>query len=392
MTTGFPMLEIDLGPYNGSRRFNTSDEIASFIENEIEAWGWLNEHPTNASFSGLSNSIFTQFNNLRNAFHSFTNEGSNNIEFITGYISSVFDAQRIPLSTSRLGAFIHNLKADAPGSAAAALAVWLQMDGVNLRNFEHLKGAVLLVAFDENITSRTPPAVKKSLVDLSKRFDTVGSQSEADRLSRKAEFHAERSHRRKLIGRYARRMSRVAASREKEANAAIASLVGTEQLFKEHMRLKGPVEYWTKKAAAHRTDAKTYRGLLLKFSICAGIALMLALTGLAAYAIHSAELARHPTAYLSLVTLGVVLSTMVFWAARILTRLFLSEHHLGIDAEERAVMAQTYLALTAEGRATEDERRIVLGSLFRPTADGIVKDDAAPDLSPAALFSKIASK
>ncbi|MEJ6850707.1 DUF6161 domain-containing protein [Sinorhizobium fredii] len=101
---------------------------------------------------------------------------------------------------------------------------------------------------------------------------------------------------------------------------------------------------------------------------------------------------KPPAVYLILVTLGVVITTIVFWAGRILTRLFLSEHHLAIDAEERAVMAQTYLALTAEGQAGEKERDIVLTSLFRPTADGIVKDDAAPDLSPAALLARLGSR
>jgi hypothetical protein len=70
----------------------------------------------------------------------------------------------------------------------------------------------------------------------------------------------------------------------------------------------------------------------------------------------------------------------------------MSEHHLAIDSEERAVMAKTYLALTKDKAADEKDRSIILTSLFRPTADGIVKDDAAPELSPGALISKVLSK
>jgi hypothetical protein len=75
-----------------------------------------------------------------------------------------------------------------------------------------------------------------------------------------------------------------------------------------------------------------------------------------------------------------------------MVRLFLSEHHLAINAEERATMALTYLALTADEKADEKERALVLASLFRPTADGIVKDDAAPDLAPGAILSKILAR
>jgi hypothetical protein len=50
-------------------------------------------------------------------------------------------------------------------------------------------------------------------------------------------------------------------------------------------------------------------------------------------------------------------------------------------------MAETYLALTKEGAATEQDRAIVLASLFKPVVDGIVKDDGLPAITPAALLS-----
>jgi hypothetical protein len=70
----------------------------------------------------------------------------------------------------------------------------------------------------------------------------------------------------------------------------------------------------------------------------------------------------------------------------------MSEHHLAVDSEERATMVKTYLALTEKNAADEKERALVLASLFRPTSDGIVKDDAAPDMSPAALLSRVLNK
>lgn len=83
---------------------------------------------------------------------------------------------------------------------------------------------------------------------------------------------------------------------------------------------------------------------------------------------------------------------MAFWATRILVRLYMSEHHLAIDADERATMALTYLALMERGAVEEKDRALILAPLFRPSSDGIVKDDAAPDMSPAGLLSKAMNK
>ena len=80
---------------------------------------------------------------------------------------------------------------------------------------------------------------------------------------------------------------------------------------------------------------------------------------------------------------------MVFWVGRLLTRLYLSEHHLRHDAEERAVMTTTYLALTHERAAEETDRQIVLAALFRSTPDGIVKDDGHGDLSIPGLLARL---
>jgi len=53
--------------------------------------------------------------------------------------------------------------------------------------------------------------------------------------------------------------------------------------------------------------------------------------------------------------------------------------HLGTDAVERVVMTQTYLALLEENRLTEEkDRSLVLGALFRPASDGMVKEENIP--------------
>jgi hypothetical protein len=59
-------------------------------------------------------------------------------------------------------------------------------------------------------------------------------------------------------------------------------------------------------------------------------------------------------------------------------RIVLSNLHLEIDSGERVVMAKTYLAMVKEKNISDEDRKLVLASLFRPTSTGMVKDDAAP--------------
>jgi hypothetical protein len=68
---------------------------------------------------------------------------------------------------------------------------------------------------------------------------------------------------------------------------------------------------------------------------------------------------------------------------------FLSERHLALDAQERHAFIRAYIALLEAGHITgqnRDEAQIVFQALFRPTQDGIVKDDGVIDPSVSAML------
>ena len=88
-----------------------------------------------------------------------------------------------------------------------------------------------------------------------------------------------------------------------------------------------------------------------------------------------------------LVSVYLLIVSVFFWAGRVMVRIYLSEHHLAIDAQQRATMAETYLALVHEEAANEKDRSIVLAALFRATNDGIIKDDSAPTFSILGIIS-----
>lgn len=70
--------------------------------------------------------------------------------------------------------------------------------------------------------------------------------------------------------------------------------------------------------------------------------------------------------------------TLTLWFVRILMKIALSNYHLTVDAKERIVMIRTYLALMQEGKGFEqDDKKVILDNIFRPTNHGIIKDEAS---------------
>lgn len=78
---------------------------------------------------------------------------------------------------------------------------------------------------------------------------------------------------------------------------------------------------------------------------------------------------------------------VVVWGAKILVRLFLSYLHAASEAMDRVAMIDTYVSLTAEKSLRTAERVVIMRAIFKNSATGIVRDDAAPT-HPATLLVK----
>ncbi|MBI4385042.1 MAG: hypothetical protein HY579_13545 [Nitrospinae bacterium] len=153
-------------------------------------------------------------------------------------------------------------------------------------------------------------------------------------------------------------------------------LKGAEErikVFDEKIALEAPVRYWEKRKDHHESMSRV-------FARVAGEWVALGFSGLGFLAWKGLETDKTLSEMPFLHIFWVVAAASIFvWVGRVLVRLLLSHKHLEIDADERRVMILTYLAMLREGRApTEDDRKLILASIFRPSATGIVKDDAMP--------------
>ncbi len=171
-----------------------------------------------------------------------------------------------------------------------------------------------------------------------------------------------------------------------EIDAARAELQRLNETYDQYMTVAAPVDYWEEKRKKHSRWAKGTFVAVISTILLIGWFLSNKLEK-----VFNVSVSVNPQADMtplglliqssSLWHIGtfILLTTLSLWVVRIIVRIFLSHTHLENDAAERVTMAKTYLALIRDGALNNKENiGTVLAALFRPTGDGIVKDEGLP--------------
>ena len=366
-------------------------EVGSVLRKEYAHWDWLNDNTNNVANAALV--ITSGYQNLINQAQAYENQGAD-LAIAENFLSPFLNGPLLHHESAN-GALILDIKGSAGAVAAAYALAFLQgqvtMDSI--RSPEGLRGVMLLAFPDMGVASEIEMTLRherdryksslKSGIAAVKR-----GQDEREERWRTMVRNAKR------LGVSQLRKARTSAGHlqddwmEEIANA-VREFKQTEEAYKSFMGLRAPAEYWEKKSQEHGaakttdlTNVKWYFGGMITV-----LSVLFVAAGCLIYDVHNAK--NEPVALYVLISAGLaVLSTIGFWIGRILTKLYLSEHHLKTDAEERRVMIMTYLALVENGAASPEEKTIVLNAIFRSTSDGIVKDDGLPDVGFQAVASK----
>lgn len=174
---------------------------------------------------------------------------------------------------------------------------------------------------------------------------------------------------------------------------------GLQKAFNLHLRIQRPVELWEERQKEHQNNAKTAWGWFVFASLLLGVAALLvafifgdhiAKSFVPASCTDGTQLSCDKFSPKGPLTISMILlvSTVWLWYLRFQMKIHLSERHLALDARERRAFAETYLSLLKGNHVTQEHEAVVLQSLFRPTQDGIIKDEGGPDLGVATLLSK----
>ncbi|BBC70891.1 hypothetical protein AEB_P0023 [Altererythrobacter sp. B11] len=410
------MIEVDFGDAAGGRRsFKTPEDLKQYVQAQRTAWS---EHPlikgrNNKPGDRQLREIPQAWGNLASAIDSYLAQPGAKEERLGAQVEGNAHLPKAFTTKSEIGQVIASI-ADDLGHEQAAGALRFHNEPSNQQVFQtfgkvHIEGALAFQQRMAGLSSKSVrgarDAARKMVEDLADDVRTHRAQLE----------ESERAHAEKLEELV--KAGEAQSEAAQEWRDAVAEEVRQQreewdrkyedayEQYTEKLRLESSVKLWTERARIHNTaaDAWQWRSILIAIIglVLAGGVAWGAL-GLAEWLFSDAFVVtegaplpsglrptwRYEVIFASAATLLYL--TVFFWIMRIVVRMYMTEHHLGIDAQSRASMAQTYLALTKEDVASDQDRAIVLASLFRPVVDGIVKDDGLPAITPAAILSGLA--
>ncbi len=380
----------------GRRNFKSLEELSAFVSTHINSYQWLVSIGSNTS-QFIVSEIFNALIHTRQII-SQESHLNNFGQRIDHQFQSIFINNKLPVAGSNEFDFIEGIRIERGGNVAVAALSYLtsKLSHLQLSSKETWDGLLLAFTRQEGVNKAAAASARATYDRINNKSQTIISElqdNEASRERQYAKFLKSVDRRHSTLLRWkSRQFDNHMKTFDAEKISAFEEMIKVRNTHEEMMKLKAPVDYWRDKAKAHRSEAEMYRRLLIYWGWRIGCGVLASLIVIALLSFVFVYADKPTASYLILATIGIVITTMAFWAARIVVRLYMSEHHLSIDADERATMAMTYLALIERGAAEEKDRALILAPLFRPSSDGIVKDDAAPDLSPAGLLSKALSK
>lgn len=165
-----------------------------------------------------------------------------------------------------------------------------------------------------------------------------------------------------------------------------------DELYRKHMALKGPQEYWDAAAKKAGRMANLFGVLFALLLVGGGCSMWLLSTGLAeSHAELIANTGGAGGASLALTLLVErfaaigLLFVLLFVGIRTVGRLLMSLLHAQRDAAERALMIQTHTALASQhgGEDSPENLKVLLATIFRPSSSGLIDEDvvASPQMN-----------
>lgn len=156
-----------------------------------------------------------------------------------------------------------------------------------------------------------------------------------------------------------------------------AQLNDLEETYKNKLSLEAPEKHWHICSKEYREKAKSWTWVL----IVAVLVLICSLAGLV-MVIHDYSLdtiQEIPFVSKSFILISII--SFFVYIIRVLIKIVMSNHHLATEYEQKAALTRFYQALTYAGTdISQEERIIIIHSLFSTTETGLVKTDSSNDV------------
>ncbi|GHF97419.1 DUF6161 domain-containing protein [Thalassotalea marina] len=141
--------------------------------------------------------------------------------------------------------------------------------------------------------------------------------------------------------------------------------------YDDKLALHAAVKYWGIQKDNNRNKA-------IGFGVVMIVMIIAVVTTLMIFVDSHLNTTIKDVALNKLITVAAI-TTFGIWLIKVAANIFMSHLHLATDAQERRTMIHTYLALTRKGQGPkEEDRQLILQTLFRPSTTDMVKNDQGP--------------
>jgi len=390
------IFEVDLGSNGGKFTFPSLKEADAWLQKEIQSMQWarevrINDDPLRHAMGTLFQPLVDMNTFIQQAINAEQRKNETDLRNqLAAFKSRVeeYFRQKPRHSSLPRSKFVLGLKERRGVTAAVYALAYLEDQTMVPHHAQALEGVIEAFLFSRGLLedgARERSAAQVAALDeLLKSWKGTHDESQANtqalrsalestiadgatKIESQAALHAN------LIAAHNQALTEAVGAGEKKLSDIAAA-------YDAHMALQAPVTYWESQRDHHRRLSIGF-AIATSIWVLAGLGALYALADFLMTSAETIDVAGYPFPKVPFwhVAFAAVALTMYFWVTRILVRVLISQIHLNTDASERVVMAKTYIALLKDGKGPKDEdRQLVLQTLFRPSATGIVKDDAIP--------------
>lgn len=376
---------------NGTKWFDDPDKLLAWINYQRQLYAFHTQHSQRYQMHGLFNSFDQSWNSLQQqvtqGLKRFQNDADNYNTRVEQFSSSFYDfldKKQLFTDEAPFNEFLQRqVQKDAvSGLAVLAVAFDSNVSPLDREMYEAIQEADAYFAGNQERVADEGESLQK----LRKRWDTEFTEQldswksdyqlqidEASRLNKKAELLIEDWQQQTET--QSHELAAHQADFKKQYDEALAEatseLENLTKTYDEKLALHASVKYWGLQHESHITKAKV-------FAVALGITTAIVLATIIVFALYGLDKPIREVTVSKLIT-AAALTTFGLWAIKILANIFMSHLHLATDAQERRTMIHTYLALTRKGQGPkEEDRQLILQTLFRPSTTDMVKNDQGP--------------
>lgn len=383
----------------GSKSFKGLSAIYEYVNQQCSGWSKVSEnlHPelqkSKVYFETAKTKIinFVNSNLSNNLDYYWNNDTGRHLNTSNQFLQ--YDIPEVD--------FLITIHSSKPSYFNGAFSL-LVNESSDLRNKDNLYGAILAYEFslkDHTELSNRRNAEKQSISRIRNDFQNYLNESEQTLLE----------HLKKINDKYEESVQTIAQLKDEKNtsfnewfehiktkkwdewyNPCVNNIKELESTYKEKLKLEEPAKYWSERAKKLKNQGWICLIVLIVLVLitCWSLGEILWKTP---EQIYSSWFENDKSAAIRWSVVYITLVTFITFCIRAVSKVMFSSFHLARDCEERYTLTYFYLALLKDSDINDNDRQLIMQSLFSRAETGLLKDDSSPTM-PNDMISKIITK